>query len=70
MLYDQRLTTTLLSLADSWDNHSHEKQLEADGSTDIALASRLYGYSDALELAASELRTIAEHLSKRNKLNE
>lgn len=68
--YDQRLTTTLLSLANSWDNHSKEKRHEADGMIDKTLANNLYGYSDGLNLAAQELRTIAEHLSRRNKLED
>ena len=68
MLYDQRLTTTLLSLADSWENHSREKRAEADETSDKGLASSLYGYSDGLNMAVRELRTIAEHLSKRNGL--
>jgi hypothetical protein len=68
MLYDQRLTTTLLSLADSWDNHSLAKRTEADEMSDKTLANNLYGYSDGLTLAAQELRTIAEHLSKRNRV--
>lgn len=65
----EQTLNALLSLADTWDNVSLEKRVEADETTVKMLAANLYGYSDGLSLAAEELRSLIERLIDGDKHN-